>query len=286
MNTNANTNMSYGYIYCFSNASMQGILKIGITERTPEDRLREANASDTWKPPTPYNIEFAKKVLNPYQKEKTLHALLEQYTERIHSRREFFRVSLEEVRTFFDLMDGEMWTKAAHEKDTEHENEVEEKEEEKQDEKEKEEEDEEDEEDEDEENEEDEEYEEYEVQTKPAQCKASGEPKKKGAGSFFSNKAPNQIVNTDTRFKYEQTKGQKFLRYGIIIKRENCVYECDENGTRFGAPIKSLNDFCKHVKRVVNFVGADRQNANLVLEYYEKRSQTYKKYYHLTSPLN
>jgi len=100
-----------GYLYCFSNQSMIGILKVGMTERTPEVRLSEANASDTWRPPTPYKIEFAKKVHNPYQKEKTLHILLEQYTDRIHPRREFFRVSPEEVRKFFDLMDGEMWEK-------------------------------------------------------------------------------------------------------------------------------------------------------------------------------
>jgi hypothetical protein len=88
---------------------MPGILKIGMTERTPEARLREANSSDTWRPPTPYTIEFAKKVCNAKAKEKTLHILLEQYTDRINPRREFFRVSPEEVRTFFDLMDGEMW---------------------------------------------------------------------------------------------------------------------------------------------------------------------------------
>ena len=100
-----------GYIYCFSNLSMTGILKIGMTERTPEIRLKEANMSDTWRPPTPYKIEFAKKVNNPKQKEKTLHILLSQYTERINPKREFFRVSLEEVKTFFDLMDGEFWIK-------------------------------------------------------------------------------------------------------------------------------------------------------------------------------
>jgi hypothetical protein len=89
---------------------MPGILKVGMTERTPEIRLREANASDTWRPPTPYKIEFAKKVFNASCKEKTLHTLLEQYTDRINLRREFFRVSTEEVRKFFDLMDGELWT--------------------------------------------------------------------------------------------------------------------------------------------------------------------------------
>ena len=101
--------MTDGYIYCFSNPSMPDIIKVGMTERTPEVRLSEANASDTWRPPTPYKIEFAKKVYNSSQKEKTLHTLLEQYTFRIHPRREFFRVSQEEVRKFFDLMDGEMW---------------------------------------------------------------------------------------------------------------------------------------------------------------------------------
>jgi len=101
--------MSDGYIYCFSNPSMPGILKVGMTDRTPEARLTEANASDTWRPPTPYKIEFAKKVFNPSQKEKTLHILLEQYTERINPRREFFRVSPEEVLKFFELMEGEMW---------------------------------------------------------------------------------------------------------------------------------------------------------------------------------
>ena len=114
-----------GYIYCFSNPSMPGILKVGMTERTPDLRLKEANASDTWRPPTPYKIEFAKKVSNPSQKEKTLHILLEQYTERIHPRREFFRVSLEEINKFFDLMDGEMWTENRVEEKDEDEDEYE-----------------------------------------------------------------------------------------------------------------------------------------------------------------
>lgn len=122
--------MTHGYIYCFSNPSMPGILKVGMTERTPEARLSEANASDTWRPPTPYKIEFAKKVSNPSQKEKTLHILMEQYTERIHPRREFFRISLEEVRKFFDLMDGEMWVESREENEEEEEEEEKEKEEE------------------------------------------------------------------------------------------------------------------------------------------------------------
>jgi hypothetical protein len=118
--------MSVGTLYCFSNESMPGILKIGMTERTPEARLAEANSSDTWRPPTPYKIEFAKKVSNQKEKEKCLHILLEQYTERIHPRREFFRVSPEEVRKFFDLMDGEMWTATSQEEEEDVEEEEEE----------------------------------------------------------------------------------------------------------------------------------------------------------------
>ena len=38
-----------GYVYCFRNDSMQGILKIGMTERTPIERLNEANTADTWR---------------------------------------------------------------------------------------------------------------------------------------------------------------------------------------------------------------------------------------------
>jgi len=101
--------MADGYLYCFSNESMKGILKVGMTERTPEIRLQEANSSDTWRPPTPYRIEFAKRVIHPKRKETVIHRLLSQYTERINPRREFFRISCEEVKTFFELMDGEFW---------------------------------------------------------------------------------------------------------------------------------------------------------------------------------
>lgn len=98
-----------GYIYCMSNASMPGIMKVGLTMRTPEERLKEANKSDTFKPPTLYQIEFAKYVTSPIIKERVLHDLLERYKERIHPQREFFRVSASEVRRFFDLIDGVWW---------------------------------------------------------------------------------------------------------------------------------------------------------------------------------
>ena len=120
--------MEYGYVYCFSNPELK-CLKVGMTMRTPDVRLKEANLADTWRPPAPYKIEFAKKVSNPYKKEKTLHKLLEQYTIRVNPKREFFQVSPEEVLIFFDLMDGEMWKETLKE-DLENEEEEEEEEEE------------------------------------------------------------------------------------------------------------------------------------------------------------
>jgi hypothetical protein len=98
-----------GYIYCFINESMPGIVKVGMTNRTPEERLKDANSPDTFKPPLPYKICFAKYVSNPKQKERILHAILEKYAERIHNQREFFRISPEDLLLFFGLIDGVYW---------------------------------------------------------------------------------------------------------------------------------------------------------------------------------
>jgi hypothetical protein len=85
---------------------MPGILKVGWTAKMPDERAKELYTTGV---PLPFKIEFAKKVFNAHKKEKILHNLLEKYTERINPHREFFRVSPEEVRKFFDLIDGEMW---------------------------------------------------------------------------------------------------------------------------------------------------------------------------------
>ena len=98
---NNNKMATEGIVYCLSNAAMPGILKIGITGNTAEERARQLSTTGV---PLPFKVEFAMKVIDARSAETTLHKLLEQYTERISSRREFFRVSVEEVRGFFDLM--------------------------------------------------------------------------------------------------------------------------------------------------------------------------------------
>jgi hypothetical protein len=87
---------------------MPNILNIGITWMTPELRLKEINEMPgMWKPPTPYKCEFAKSVHNAGQKKEAIYKVLSQF--RINPNYKFFRVSMEEVRTIFDLMDGDYW---------------------------------------------------------------------------------------------------------------------------------------------------------------------------------
>lgn len=94
--------MSFGYVYVMSNPSMPGLYKIGFTTRPMEERLQEANQPNTWIP-TPFLLEFAKFVVNPQQKEMTIHKILNR--ERVNPNREFFRVELDQVKLLFDLMD-------------------------------------------------------------------------------------------------------------------------------------------------------------------------------------
>jgi hypothetical protein len=109
--------MSEGYIYCISNECMPGIFKVGMTERTPVERLKEANKSDTWRPPIPYKLEFAKRVQLVREKEGYLHRLLSKYHCRINESREFFKCDVADVRLFFDILDGEYWAPEDEEED-------------------------------------------------------------------------------------------------------------------------------------------------------------------------
>lgn len=101
--------MPDGYVYCFTNTSYNGLCKIGMTEKTPDDRLRQANRNSTWLPSL-FVIEFAIKVSEPKDKERTLHKTLRNCRE--SPNREFFRISPEELKTHFDAMSEEYWEKS------------------------------------------------------------------------------------------------------------------------------------------------------------------------------
>jgi hypothetical protein len=113
-----------GFVYVMSNSICPKWLKIGMTIRTPEIRLQEANFSkmNTWILPAPYanhkaayKLDFAKKVTYPLGKEKTLHLLL--HDKRVNVNKEFFEISLDELMPYFALMDGEEWEEDANDTD-------------------------------------------------------------------------------------------------------------------------------------------------------------------------
>lgn len=94
---------SQGWLYCLSNPAIPGLLKIGQTKNEPKER---ANQLQTTGVPLPFKIEFAKLVKDYIKKEKILLSLLEQYSNRVNPKREFFKISREEIFAFFELIDG------------------------------------------------------------------------------------------------------------------------------------------------------------------------------------
>ena len=103
--------MTEGYIYVISNSTMAAdTFKVGFTDKTPTERLRQANG-DTWSLPH-FKLEFAKRVTDARDKEQKLHRALASFGKRIHPKREFFNVPLKSIRILFDMIDGEMWVEA------------------------------------------------------------------------------------------------------------------------------------------------------------------------------
>lgn len=106
-NHNQNQNKNAGYVYCFSNPSWSGKLKIGMTLRTPDKRLKEAN-SYTFMPSGIVEVTelvCAKFVANAKQEEKRIHTFFKEQRAEL----EFFNVSPDIVMDYLDSVDGEWW---------------------------------------------------------------------------------------------------------------------------------------------------------------------------------
>ena len=91
-----------GTVYAFVTPVMPGIVKIGATTRELTDRLREANETDTWRPPEPYAVACASWVDDAFAAERSLHTAL--CARRVNTHREFFRLTVEETRAVFALL--------------------------------------------------------------------------------------------------------------------------------------------------------------------------------------
>lgn len=94
-----------GYIYCLTNESMPGLVKIGMTTEDPESRTRELSSATGV--PTPFRLEISKRILNPREKERAVHDLLSSLGFRVNEKREFFDCSMVIVKQLFAVIDGQ-----------------------------------------------------------------------------------------------------------------------------------------------------------------------------------
>ena len=82
------------WVYVLSNPAQPGILKIGYTSNTPEERARQlSNATGV---ALPYVVEYAYSCWNGLELEKDIHERLNEY--RLTKQREFFQMDLEEAK--------------------------------------------------------------------------------------------------------------------------------------------------------------------------------------------
>ena len=101
--------MAKGYIYCLSNPSFPKTThKIGFTTKPPTRRALELFQTGL---PTPFKIEFSKKVKDCRESEQRLHRYFRR--QRINKDREFFNVSLARIRQQFQKTQGIWWSESA-----------------------------------------------------------------------------------------------------------------------------------------------------------------------------
>jgi hypothetical protein len=81
-----------GFLYALTNPSMPGLVKVGMTQRRPEDRLHELSAATGV--PTPFELRHSIHVTDAHTGEKALHAKWEKEGLRTTGGREFFRMDL------------------------------------------------------------------------------------------------------------------------------------------------------------------------------------------------
>lgn len=97
--------MVKGYVYCLSNPSFgANIYKIGFTVKCPYRRANELYQTGL---PTPFKIEFSKKVSNPREIEQQFHCMFRR--QRINCDREFFEIPLTKIRQQFQKTKGTWW---------------------------------------------------------------------------------------------------------------------------------------------------------------------------------
>ncbi len=85
----------HGYVYVLINPSMNNLVKIGKTERNPEDRAKELSA--TTGVPTPFMVAYDHYFESCSDAEKFVHTYLENEGYRVSSNREFFEIPISDA---------------------------------------------------------------------------------------------------------------------------------------------------------------------------------------------
>ena len=80
------------YVYMLSNPSMPGLLKIGKTTTSPDQRMAELHSTGV---PLPFTLELSFEVDDCHHRERLAHGALHDY--RVAGNREFFRVSVQQA---------------------------------------------------------------------------------------------------------------------------------------------------------------------------------------------
>ena len=81
---------------------MPGIIKIGWTDKSVEERMKELDKTAT---PLPFTCYFAKRVDEPTFVEAKLHQAFDEF--RIRDNREFFRMSPDQAKAALEIASGE-----------------------------------------------------------------------------------------------------------------------------------------------------------------------------------
>lgn len=82
----------FGYVYILTNPSMPGLVKVGKTTTTPNQRMSELHSTGV---PTPFVLEFSISVNDCHSAERLAHKALHQC--RVRANREFFQVTAKQA---------------------------------------------------------------------------------------------------------------------------------------------------------------------------------------------
>lgn len=98
-------NKNAGYLYILTNPSLNGQVKIGRTERHPEDRRKEISSATGV--PTPFELVYWKFFEDCHKAENTIHKRLEQEGLRVNNSKEFFSISEDQAKNIIEELSKE-----------------------------------------------------------------------------------------------------------------------------------------------------------------------------------